>query len=564
MILLFLGSWRSTLIVVVSIPLSILVSIIVLGVARADAQRHDARRAWRSRSASWSTTPRSRSRTSTATSAQQKPIVRAILDGAQRDRDARVRLDALHLHRLRAGRLHHRRGEVALRAAGDGGRLRDADVVLPLAHARADDGALPARRRRRRTTRRAITRRRRRSRGASSRRSSAASSGCAMVYGGWLALGARAPRGSSSPASSRSSPARSRSSRSSGATSSRASTPGSSSCTCAAPPGTRIEETERRFAQIEDTIRTRHPAERDRDDARQHRHPVQRHQPVAQRGRAHLVGRRRDPHRAQGGPRADGRATCASCARRSTQTFPEQTFFFLAPDISTQVLNFGLAAPIDVQVVGADRQRGRRRYARRAADRRRGSKRSPARSTCTSRRCSTQPELRIDVDRTMAGQLGLTQRDVASDLLVSLVVERAGGAELLARQARRPVPRRGADAAVRRSTRSTRCDTTPISTGGDAAAAPRRTSRRVSRTDGPGEHHPLQRRAHLRRAGQRRRHRPRLASPTRVAEGRRRAQAVDCRAGTTVRIKGQVESMDVVVPRPRLRARLRRACSSTC
>ena len=44
MILLFLGSWRSTLIVVVSIPLSILVSIIVLGVAGPDAQRHDARR----------------------------------------------------------------------------------------------------------------------------------------------------------------------------------------------------------------------------------------------------------------------------------------------------------------------------------------------------------------------------------------------------------------------------------------------------------------------------------------------------------------------------------------
>src|SRR5580692_5696281 len=33
--------------------------------------------------------------------------------------------------------------------------------------------------------------------------------------------------------------------------------------------------------------------------------------------------------------------------------FPEQTFFFLAPDISTQVLNFGLPAPIDVQLVGA-------------------------------------------------------------------------------------------------------------------------------------------------------------------------------------------------------------------
>ncbi|HKO95199.1 MAG TPA: efflux RND transporter permease subunit, partial [Polyangiaceae bacterium] len=34
------------------------------------------------------------------------------------------------------------------------------------------------------------------------------------------------------------------------------------------------------------------------------------------------------------------------------ERFPDKTFFFLAPDISTQVLNFGLAAPIDVQVVG--------------------------------------------------------------------------------------------------------------------------------------------------------------------------------------------------------------------
>ena len=35
------------------------------------------------------------------------------------------------------------------------------------------------------------------------------------------------------------------------------------------------------------------------------------------------------------------------------EKYPATTFFFLAPDISTQVRNFGLAAPIDVQVVGA-------------------------------------------------------------------------------------------------------------------------------------------------------------------------------------------------------------------
>ena len=109
MILLFLGSWRSTLIVVISIPLSILVSIIVLralgqtlnvmtlgGMALAvgilvddatvEIENIHRIRTWRRGSR-----------------------VRAILDGAQRDRDAGVRLHALHLHRVRAGGLHHRR-----------------------------------------------------------------------------------------------------------------------------------------------------------------------------------------------------------------------------------------------------------------------------------------------------------------------------------------------------------------------------------------------------------------------------------------------------------------------
>ncbi len=44
MILLFLGSWRSTLIIAVSIPLSILTSVIVLELSRGDHQHHDPRR----------------------------------------------------------------------------------------------------------------------------------------------------------------------------------------------------------------------------------------------------------------------------------------------------------------------------------------------------------------------------------------------------------------------------------------------------------------------------------------------------------------------------------------
>ena len=99
---------------------------------------------------------------------------------------------------------------------------------------------------------------------------------------------------------------------------------------------------------------------------------------------------------------------------------PDTTFFFLAPDISTQVLNFGLAAPIDVQVVGADRQRGRRPTASRselaeqvAADPRRG-RRAPRAGARAARAHASTSTAR------WPSQVGLTERDVASDLLVSL------------------------------------------------------------------------------------------------------------------------------------------------
>src|SRR5205809_4451808 len=60
------------------------------------------------------------------------------------DRDPGLRRDALHLHRVRPGRVHHGRREVPLHAPRRGGRLRDARELPPLAHRRPDHGALPA------------------------------------------------------------------------------------------------------------------------------------------------------------------------------------------------------------------------------------------------------------------------------------------------------------------------------------------------------------------------------------------------------------------------------------
>ncbi len=100
------------------------------------------------------------------------------------------------------------------------------------------------------------------------------------------------------------------------------------------------------------------------------------------------------------------------------RAYPETTFFFLAPDISTQVLNFGLAAPIDIQVVGPPGSEDKtlelaQQMAAKVA-------RISGTADVHLAQVSRVPQLKIAIDRTQAQQTGLTERDVASDLLVSL------------------------------------------------------------------------------------------------------------------------------------------------
>ena len=75
---------------------------------------------------------------------QGKEVETAILDGARADRDAGLRVAALHLHRLRADVLPRRRRALPVRADGRGGDVRDGLLVHPVAHPGADDGELPA------------------------------------------------------------------------------------------------------------------------------------------------------------------------------------------------------------------------------------------------------------------------------------------------------------------------------------------------------------------------------------------------------------------------------------
>jgi multidrug efflux pump subunit AcrB len=96
--------------------------------------------------------------------------------------------------------------------------------------------------------------------------------------------------------------------------------------------------------------------------------------------------------------------------------FPGTTFAFLPADMVAQILNFGLPAPIDVQVVGHDLQ-GNRLYADALLAKIRYV------SGATDLRIQQpfdQPYLRMRVERTKAEQLGFTAHDVAQNLLVSL------------------------------------------------------------------------------------------------------------------------------------------------
>ncbi|TMC55691.1 MAG: efflux RND transporter permease subunit, partial [Chloroflexi bacterium] len=96
--------------------------------------------------------------------------------------------------------------------------------------------------------------------------------------------------------------------------------------------------------------------------------------------------------------------------------FPGVTFFFLPADIVNQVLNLGLPAPIDVQVVGQDKTADYDVATRLAAELRR----VPGAVDVRVQQVVDMPEFLFSVDRIRAQQVGLTQRQVASNLLISL------------------------------------------------------------------------------------------------------------------------------------------------
>ena len=102
--------------------------------------------------------------------------------------------------------------------------------------------------------------------------------------------------------------------------------------------------------------------------------------------------------------------------RELPRAFPSITFAFLPADITSQILNFGAPAPIDIQVSGRDAT-ANAAYAAKVLRRIRGV---PGVADARIQQSATYPQLNVDVDRSRIGQYNLTERDVTNSLGTTL------------------------------------------------------------------------------------------------------------------------------------------------
>jgi CzcA family heavy metal efflux pump len=97
--------------------------------------------------------------------------------------------------------------------------------------------------------------------------------------------------------------------------------------------------------------------------------------------------------------------------------FPGTTFSFLPADITSQILNFGAPAPIDVQIAGGRDDDASYAYARKLLRRLQAI---PGVADARIQQSARYPEMRVAVDRSRIGQFGLTERDVTAGLAGAL------------------------------------------------------------------------------------------------------------------------------------------------
>ncbi len=96
--------------------------------------------------------------------------------------------------------------------------------------------------------------------------------------------------------------------------------------------------------------------------------------------------------------------------------FPGNTFYFLPGDIITQTLNFGLPAPVDIQIEGANVAANTKVAGEMLSE----LSHVPGLTDIRVQEQQDYPKLHINVDRTKASQAGLTEHDVVNSMLVAL------------------------------------------------------------------------------------------------------------------------------------------------
>jgi len=182
-----------------------------------------------------------------------------------------------------------------------------------------------------------------------------------------------------------------------------------------APAGTRIEETERLFGQVENVIREIIP-DSERALILDNLGLTQSFTIMAYLDNGTISnadGEILVALKPEHGPTAQ---YVARLRRELPRRFPQCTFFFQPADITSQILNFGMPAPIDVQVVGFNLE-GDLAVAKKLRDE---IAKVPGIADVHIHQITDAPELRVDVDRVLASELGLTQQDVSGSVLVSL------------------------------------------------------------------------------------------------------------------------------------------------
>jgi len=182
-------------------------------------------------------------------------------------------------------------------------------------------------------------------------------------------------------------------------------------------PGTRIEETERTFSLVEDEIRRIIPREEISDILDNIGLPyfglniaLSDSATLGSFDGEILISLKPGHHSSWGYLR--------EMRKRLPHQFPDVTFFAQPADIVGQILNFGLPAPVDIQVVGPPRN-APANYALAEEISRRLTK-IPGAVDVHVHQVNDMPMMNINVDRARASEMGLTQKDVANSALIAL------------------------------------------------------------------------------------------------------------------------------------------------